>query len=155
MFFLDHDDAESLIKPKQCILISLPLVGNTVTYTHWSIAEASISTVCICLPNMAQLFQRARHHGMGALFTRREFLASSSGSRSKPGLHPGSKGGFRRIIASPAVIDDDDDDPLIGVKGVAGFYSVSASAQRRLTEERDAIALGQVHLRHDVSVEGG
>lgn len=136
-------------------------LGNTVTYTSWSIAEAAISTVCICLPNMAQLFQRARQHGMEALFTRREYIIGSSGSRSKTGpaastLLPGSKGQFRRIMGNDGTTSssavNDDDHLIYNINGQGRLYSVTASAQRRRSEDRDAIALGQVHMRQDVSV---
>ena len=129
-------------------------LGNTITYTHWSIAEAAISTVCICLPNMAQLIQRARKHGMGALFTRREYISGSSGSRSKtgPALLAGSKAGFRRIIGSDGITGD---DRLVSAKGQGGLYSVSASAQRRRSEDGESIALGGVHMRQDVFVMEG
>lgn len=63
---------------------------NTITYTKWSIAEAAISTICICLPNLTHLIQRVRHHGPTALFTAREYtLPKTTGSKGQ--------GEFRRI----------------------------------------------------------
>ena len=57
----------------QYILTKYMFLGNNVTYSLWSIAEAAISTICICLPNALYLIQRVRHHGIGALFTSREY----------------------------------------------------------------------------------
>ena len=70
---------------------------------------------------MVHLLQRARQHGIGALFTRREFTTGSTGSRSKTILGA-SAGGFRRIvgnegvIGSAAVDDYDNGDGLLGTK---------------------------------------
>ena len=57
----------------QYILTRYMFLGNNVTYSLWSIAEAAISTICICLPNALCLIRRARDHGLGALFTSREY----------------------------------------------------------------------------------
>ena len=98
---------------------------------------------------------------MTALFTRREYNAPGTGiERSKvelisSALVVGAKGGFWRIFGN------DDNNPKATVhrlidNGIdtetAGLYSVSASGQWQRSEERDLIALDQIHLRQDVSV---
>lgn len=112
---------------------------------------------------MVYLIQRARHHGIRALFTSREFTTGSSGSRSKTVLGA-SAGGFRRIVGKEGVAgsaavdgyDNDDDDGLLGtkVKGKGVRYNVSASTQRRRRslDDGEAIALGQVRRREDGGV---
>lgn len=127
----------------------------------WTTAETGISIISICLPNIVQLFRRAHQHGMTALFTRREYNAPGTGiERSKvelisSALVVGAKGGFWRIFGN------DDNNPKATVhrlidNGIdtetAGLYSVSASGQWQRSEERDLIALDQIHLRQDVSV---
>ncbi|KAM0794501.1 hypothetical protein BDR22DRAFT_922698 [Usnea florida] len=79
---------------------------NTIPYTKWSIAEAAISTICICLPNLTHLIQRVRHHGPAALFSVREYtLPKTVGSKGQ--------GEFRRIGENDddvvAVVRDGDD----------------------------------------------
>ena len=89
---------------------------------------------------MNYLAQRARHHGISSLFTRREY-ASSSISNTGPGPALGQdKGGFRRI--------GNGDSRTILDQG--GLYSVSASAEQH-GKDND-IAMGQVHMRQDVNV---
>ena len=112
---------------------------------------------------MVYLIQRARHHGIRALFTSREFTTGSSGSRSKTVLGA-STGGFRRIVGNEGVTgsaavdgyDNDDDDGLLGtkVKGKGVRYNVSASTQgrRRSLDECEVLALGQVRRREDGGV---
>ncbi|CAF9918824.1 hypothetical protein IMSHALPRED_004427 [Imshaugia aleurites] len=125
------------------------MTWNTITYTHWSIAECAVSTICICLPNIAQLIQRARAHGIAALLTSREYIPRSS--KTAPALLPSIRGGFRRIVgeSSSAVVHD---DPLVNAKGHGGLYSVSASAQGRRSGDAESIALGRVLMRQDVEV---
>ena len=97
---------------------------------------------------MNYLFQRARHHGVSALFTRQEY---ASRSLSKVGLGPTStqkQGGFERI---------DNGGTTSYAEGRLradrrGVYSVSVSAEQS-TEERGS-ALGQAHIRQDVNVVG-
>ena len=121
------------------------LLGNTITYGRWALSEGSVSIVSVCLPNITHLAQRARHHGILSLFTRREYA-------SIPRLGPGSssipnKGNFRRIGNGGTT--SGTRDRLMLDQG--DMYSVSASAEQQ--SERD-IALGQVHMRQDVNVRG-
>ena len=117
-----------------------------MTFLRWVAAEGSISIVSVCLPNMNYLVQRARHHGMSSLFTRREY-ASSPISNTGPSSALGQdKGWFRRIgngrttsVTDPRTILDQ-----------GGLYSVSASAEQHV-EDKD-IAMSQVHMRQDVNV---
>ncbi|CAD6592249.1 MAG: hypothetical protein ASARMPREDX12_005949 [Alectoria sarmentosa] len=127
---------------------------DTITFYYWSAAELAISIVSISLPNMTQLFRRAHQHGISALFTRREYAASmGSGSKRGPGgsaLAQGGKGGFQRIIGSDDTSFAVNQDPLITPKDQSASYTVSACAQQ--PEERELIALDQVHLRQDIDV---
>ena len=122
-------------------------LGTNVTYSLWSIAEAAISTICICLPNTLYLIRRARHHGIGALFTSREYSPSASVSRSKtpvPGAIRTSEFLYIPGITSLAIDGSCDDGSLLGAKG---HCSVSASAQDwQRSEDGEAIALSQVRL---------
>ena len=103
---------------------------------------------------MTQLFRRAHQHGISALFTRREY-AAGRGGHFIPGpagsaLVQGGNGGFQRIIGNDANTCAAKDEPQLNTNNQSGFYSVSASAQQ--SEEREVIALGQVHLRQDIDV---
>ena len=74
----------------------------------------------------------------------------SSGSYSKTGpssvlVH--SKGGFQRFGKDDTLLSANDQ--LIADQGA--MYGVSAIAPQQRPGERD-IALGQVHLRHDIDV---
>ena len=124
-------------------------LGTNVTYSLWSIAEAAISTICICLPNILYLIRRARHHGIGALFTSRDYDLSANVSRSKTTV-PGatSTGGFLCVhgITSLAIDGNCDDGSLPGTKS---HRSVSGCAQDRRHSDGEAIALSQVHLRQE------
>lgn len=138
----------------QCVLIRQPILGETITFYYWSAAELAISIVSICLPNMTQLFRRAQQHGISALFTRREYVASI-GTGLKKGLGgsalvQGGKRGLQRIIGSDDTTFAVNHDPLITQKDQSASYTVSASAQQ--PEEREVIALDQVHLRQDIDV---
>lgn len=124
------------------------------TFFYWTVAELAISIVSICLPNMTQLLRRAHQHGVSALFTRREYPAGT-GSRSKKGLAgfallQGNKGGFQRVIGNDDTTLPANNNPLINKKDQSGLYRASASAQQ--SGEGETIALGQVHLRHDIDV---
>ena len=138
----------------QRVLTRQPILGDTITFYYWSAAELAISIVSISLPNMTQLFRRAHQHGISALFTRREYAASmGSGSKRGPGgsaLAQGGKGGFQRIIGSDDTSFAVNQDPLIPPKDQSASYTVSACAQQ--PEERELIALDQVHLRQDIDV---
>ena len=95
---------------------------------------------------MNYLAQRARHHGMSSLFTRREY-ASKSISNTGPSSALGQdKGGFRRIGngRTPSATDSR------AILEQGGLYSVSASAEQHV-DDKD-IAMGQVHMRQDVNV---
>ena len=103
---------------------------------------------------MTQLLRRAHQHGVSALFTRREYPAGT-GSRSKKGLAgfallQGNKGGFQRVIGNDDTTLPANNNPLINKKDQSGLYRASASAQQ--SGEGETIALGQVHLRHDIDV---
>ena len=121
-------------------------LGDSVPLLCWVLSEGSISILSICLPNVNYLFQRARHHGVSALFSRREY---ASRSLSKVGLGPTSiqkQGGFERI-------DNEGTTSYAGDRLRAdwrGVHSVSVSAEQS-AEER-GIALGHIHMRHDVNV---
>ena len=116
---------------------------NTITYTKWSIAEAAISTICICLPNITYLVQRVRHHGPAALFTGREYtLPKTAGSKGQ--------GEFRRI-------GENDDDVVAIVRGgddgwveaqEGNLYGVGTSCGD------GGIELKKVRVRQDVCVRG-
>ena len=134
-----------------CILTGYMFSGTNVTYSLWSIAEAAISTICICLPNILYLIRRARHHGIGALFTSREYDLSANVSRSKTTV-PGSTstGGFLCVdgITSLAVDGNCDDGSLPGMQS---HSSVGALAQdRQRSEDGEAIGLSRVYLRQHV-----
>ncbi len=126
--------------------VKCSLTGNTITFLHWAIAEGPISIVSMCLPHITHLAQRARQHGFSSLFTRREYAPSSTsnvGARSalaqdKEGFQRIGKGGTTPFTKDRLVLDQH------------GTYSVSASADQHFDERH--IALGQVHLRQDVSV---
>ena len=95
---------------------------------------------------MNYLFQRARHHGVSALFTSREY---ASRPFPKVGLGPTSiqkQGGFERI--EDGGITSLAKDRLRPDR--CGVYTISVSAEQS-AEER-GIALGQVHMRQDVNV---
>ena len=131
-----------------------PILGDTITFWYWTTAELTISIVSICLPNTTQLFRRAQQHGISALFTRREYAARAGiGSKKGPrgsALGQGGKRGFQRIIGSDDTNFAINDDPLITPKDQSPSYTVGASAQP--PEEREVIALDQVHLRQDIDV---
>ena len=46
--------------------------GATVPFTIWALSEGPVSVISICVPNMVHLINRARQHGVKALFTRRD-----------------------------------------------------------------------------------
>ena len=122
------------------------VLGNLVPLLCWVLSEGSISILSICLPNVNYLFQRARHHGVSALFTRREY---ASGSLSKVGLGPTSiqkQGGFERIVNHGITLLAED--RLMPDRH--GVHSVSVSVEQSAKE--NGIPLGQVHMRHDVNV---
>ena len=97
---------------------------------------------------MNYLAQRARHHGLSSLFTRREHASNSvsdggpgsaSSGRDKGWLgRTGNKGRTTSGTESRTILDQ------------GGLYSVSASAEQQV-EDKD-IAMGQVHMRQDVNV---
>ena len=121
-------------------------LGNLVPLLCWVLSEGSISIFSICLPNVNYLVQRARHHGVSALFTRREYT-----SRSIPqvGLNPASiqgKGRSKRIENGGITSLAED---RLGPDR-RGVYSVSIFAEQ--SAEETGIALGQVHMRQDVNV---
>lgn len=123
-------------------------LGNGVSYLHWVVAEVAVSVVSISLPNITHLIQRAREHGLSALFTNREFVAIG-GNYSKSGASSGlahKKEGFQRFRKDGTLSSIDNE--LITNQG--GSYSVRATAPQE-SGKRD-IALGQVHMRHDISV---
>ena len=144
----NHDLSVYVNYSKYCILIGHIFPGTHVTYCLWSIAEAAISTICICLPNTLYLIRRARHHGIGALFTSREYNLSASVSRSKTAvLGANSRGRFRCIhgTTSSAVQGDCDGGTLLFTN------SVSTSAQeRQFSEDGEAMELGQARLGQDM-----
>lgn len=117
-----------------------------MTFLRWVSAEGSISIVSVCLPNMNYLAQRARHHGMSSLFTRREYASSSTSNTGPGSALVQDKGGFKRIGNGGSTSVTDSRTML----DQRGLYSVSASAQQHV-EDKD-IALGQVHMRQDVNV---
>lgn len=119
---------------------------NTVTFLRWVSAEGSISIVSVCLPNMNYLAQRARHHGISSLFTRREYASSSIANTGPSSALSQNKGGFRRIGngRTTSVIDSRT------ILNQGGLYSVSASAEQHVEDK--GIAMGQVHMRQDVNV---
>ena len=131
--------------------------GTNVTYSLWSISEAAISTICICLPNTLYLIRRARHHGIGALFSSREYNLSASVSRSKTttvcplGGASSSTGGFLCLygITSLAVDGDCDDGTSLGTKGRCGV-SASGQDRQRSADGEAMMELGQVRLRQDI-----
>lgn len=127
----------------------LGVIDHVLTSFSWAAAELAISIVSICLPNMTQLFRRARRHELSALFTRRDYVAAIWSSPKKgtagPALVHGGKGGFRRISGWDGITLAANDDPLVNVKDQSSFYSVSLSA--RQSEEGEVSALGQVHLQ--------
>ena len=95
---------------------------------------------------MNYLFQRARRHGVSALFTRREFASKPV---PKVGLGPTSiqkQGGVERIV-NRGTTSLTEDRLMPDRRSV---HNVSVSAEQP-TEER-GIALGQIHMRHDVNV---
>ena len=94
---------------------------------------------------MNYLFQRARHHGVSALFTRREY---ASKPLPKVGLGPTSiqkQRGFEHILNRGATSLSED---LIVLDG-RGVLIVSVSAEQ--AKER-GLPLGEVHMRQDVNV---
>ena len=131
-------------------------LGNLIPYFYWTAAELAISIVSICLPNMTQLVRRGHTHGISALFTRRDYEAEWKG---RPEIRPKrsallqeGNGGFRRIMDKNGTSFPANNESLISTRVENGLYSVSPSAPQ--SEERDMIALGQVHLRQDVDVRG-
>ena len=95
---------------------------------------------------MNYLVQRARHHGMSSLFTRREYASSSIPNTGPSSALGQDKEGFRRIGNGRTTSVTDSRTIL----DQGGLYSVSASAEQHV-EDKD-IAMGQVHMRHDVNV---
>ena len=93
---------------------------------------------------MTYLAQRARQHGISSLFTRREYASSSmSNFGPRSGLAQDNKG-FQRI-GNGGTTSATKDKPMLDQ---CGTYSVNASAGQQLED----IALGQVHMRQDISV---
>ena len=129
-------------------------LGNLIPYSRWSAAELAVSVVSICLPSITQLVRRAHEHGISALFTRRDYAAERKGRPDirprGPALFQEGNRGFRRIKDNNDTSFSANNESLISTRFENDLYSVSASAQQ--SEERDMIALGQVHLRHDVDV---
>ena len=95
---------------------------------------------------MNYLVQRARHHGVSALCTGREY-ASRSISNVKLSLSSAQKQGAFERIGNGGTTSLAEDRLMSDRRGV---YSVSVSAEQS-AEER-GIALGQVHMRQDVNV---
>lgn len=128
--------------PETITIAHCLFLGKFIFYAKWAIAEGSISIVSICLPNMAQLLQRGRQHGMSSLFTRRQYAPKSFDPSSQ------DNGAFQRIgYGGSASVTE---GRLMSDQG--GLYSVSATADQH-SEERD-IALGQVRMRQEVTVGG-
>lgn len=119
---------------------------NAVTFLRWVSAEGSISIVSICLPNMNYLAQRARHHGISSLFTRREYASSLIANTGPSSALSQNKGGFKRIgnDRTKSVTDSRT------ILNQGGLYSVSASAEQHFEDK--GIAMGQVHMRQDINV---
>ena len=111
-------------------------LGNLVPLLCWVLSEGSISILSICLPNVNYLFQRARHHGVSALFTRREYASASIQKQ----------GGFERIV-NRGTTSLAEDRLMPDRRGV---HSVSVFAEQSAGER--GIALGQLHIRQDVNV---
>ena len=140
----------------ECPLNGHTTLGNLIPYYSWTAAELPISVVSICLPNMLQLVRRAHTHGISALFTRRDYEAEWKGRPDirprGPALFEEGNGGFQRIIDKSGTSFPANNESLINTRVETDLYSVSASAQS--SEEREIIALRQVHLRQDVDVRG-
>ena len=93
---------------------------------------------------MTHVVQRARQHGVSSLFTRREYAPSSSNIKARSAF-PEVKEGIQRLpkgSTAPLTTERHGLDH-------AG-YSVSASVDQHFKEM--PIALGQVHMRQEISV---
>ena len=124
-----------------------------IPYCYWTVAELALSIVCICLPNMIQLFRRAHQHGISALFTRREY-ADHTGFRFRTGPTgfasvQAPKGRFQRILGKDHSTFAAYDDPLITSRDQGTSYSLGAVAQN--LEGIELSNLDQVHLRQDIN----
>ena len=105
---------------------------------------------------MTQLVRRGHMHGISALFTRQDHEVER-GDRPEiwakgSALSDEGNGDFRRIMDKNDTSFTANNESLISTRVENDLYSVSAFAQQ--SEEREMIALGQVHLRQDVDVRG-
>ena len=138
------------------LLTGYTILGNLIPYFYWTAAELAISIVSICLPNMTQLVRRGHTHGISALFTRRDYEAEWKGRPEirpkRSALSQERNGGFRRIMDKNGTSFPANNESLISTRVDNDLYSVSPSAQQ--SEEREVIALSQVHLRQGVDGRG-
>ena len=99
-----------------------------------------MSVVSICVPNIFYLIQRARHHGVKGLFTRRQLTPIRIPASTAPRRFQRISNDGYRLKSADGLFEDPEVD-----------YSVSVSANER-REEGEPIVLSQVHIRRDVDV---
>ena len=137
----------------QCVLTGNTCLGNMVPYNYWTAAELAISIVCICLPNMTQLFRRAHQHGISALFTRRDYVGHTEFrfKMGPTGFVPvqAPKRRFQRLFGKDHSTFAAYDYKLITSRDQGASHSPGAVAQQ--SEGIELGVLDLVHLRQDIN----
>ena len=120
-----------------------------MSYYTWALCEGPVSVISISLPNALQLVQRARKHGLKALFNRKEYTdAIKCGSHQFPINRPRINTGEFQLIQNEGI-------PLVDVgggipdRGVTNNVDATAYSEAH-TEE--PLELTQIHVRSDIEV---